>query len=348
MSTPSKTKFTTGEKIALKLRLSTVNANVDEVKGTIKNVVIMQVGPAKGHGVIITPPSLDSLVVSAIDKPTQSSYFTHNSTLYVTDRLGEELGFFTNIRKEGEQVLGDFEFLNSARKYATQKVEHILEMAVKMPHNFGMSISFYGVVGEVTGDMPPEILVTELESIDFVSRPAATTSLFSKFQSFMKNMLSTTTEEVSPAVAAPVAVPVVETAPVAVALAATPEVPVVAPVVAPTPVPVVLATPAPAPVVIDFAQERVTLEARITELSTKLSAAEATVKELQNVRREISKGSFKTALPTLDNVGAEVKNPFTKEHYNETEQGRLYKKDKALYSALKAEAAEMAKNEAKK
>jgi uncharacterized coiled-coil protein SlyX len=169
---------------------------VDRERGTLSDVSILEVGEARGHGVLITPKTVQSAAKLLIGQ-TVPAYLSHDGAF--NDRLTEEIGIFKGFYMDGERLRArTFNALESFKKFHPEEFETLFELAEKMPDNFGVSIVFNARLywqleddaeqdfeGE---DEPPEgaafnmpsVQVLEVLSADFVDTPAANSSLFSE------------------------------------------------------------------------------------------------------------------------------------------------------------------------
>lgn len=123
---------------------------VDAENGVLRDVVMVQEGPAKGHGV-----HLESEFVEQLANYAQSSFgdrgvkarFGHPGASDNT--MGSQMGYYRNIRKrrsaEGKmQAIGDLHLLSSADESPTKPGmrSYILKMAAESPDFLMSSIVF--------------------------------------------------------------------------------------------------------------------------------------------------------------------------------------------------------------
>ena len=170
---------------------------IDAAKGVMRDVSLMAVGEALGHGCYCDTKTLQTVWDCAQTSPVKA-YLTHGSFMQ-PDRLGDEVGLFSGLYIEGKQIKArQFTFLKSFREGQSQKYDAIMELAAADPSLFGVSLSFSGrlawampdgtdVPFDPEGDMPngamfdmPCVRVEKVYSADFVSDPAANKSLFSE------------------------------------------------------------------------------------------------------------------------------------------------------------------------
>jgi hypothetical protein len=151
-----------------KTDLAILTGDIDAAAATIKNVSVITVGEARGHGMQIDEKTL--LQVKAAAE-------TYVGGLKVkTDHysgFNEIVGALKNFTIDGDQLRADLFLLKNHDATA-----RIIEMAELMPDTFGLSISFSGE-HEESGET---VLArcSEIYSADLVDTPAANpTGLFS-------------------------------------------------------------------------------------------------------------------------------------------------------------------------
>lgn len=186
--------------------------NIDRDAGIIRAVSIISYGPALGHGVFVDETSLET-VIEAIGENRLPAYITHSGAIF-EDRLIREIGYFDNFRKDDKQIRADFHAFESFKNDESAKFNRLFELAETMPNRFGLSIVCSGLMAWATteGDMPlgdnpddrpenaiyadPSIRVIDIDSADFVDKPAANaTGLFSKIDKPKKTMTKAELEE---------------------------------------------------------------------------------------------------------------------------------------------------------
>ena len=171
---------------------------IDAAKGRMTDVSLMTEGEAAGHGCWCDTKTLQSVFACAQKSPVKA-YLTHGS-FFQPDRLGEEMGLFSGLYIEGNQIKArQFVFFKSFRDGQPQKYAAIMELAAADPSLFGVSLSFSGQLAwampdgtdlpcEDDGDMPegalfgmPAVRVEKVFSADLVGDPAANANgLFSE------------------------------------------------------------------------------------------------------------------------------------------------------------------------
>jgi hypothetical protein len=117
------------------------NENIDAEKGIIRNIVMCQAGPAKGHGVHLEEEFIEDLVnfdqanFAEIGLKARFGHPALSDTV-----MGRQLGTFKNFRKEGGKAVADLHLLKSADKSPShpKMAEWVLSMAEERP-DFMMS-----------------------------------------------------------------------------------------------------------------------------------------------------------------------------------------------------------------
>ena len=179
-----------------KTDLAILTGDIDSAAATIKNVSVITVGEARGHGMQIDEKTL--LQVKAAAE-------TYVGGLKVkTDHysgFNEIVGALKNFTIDGDQLRADLFLLKNHDATA-----RIIEMAELMPDTFGLSISFSGE-HEESGET---VLArcSEIYSADLVDTPAANpTGLFSAKVDSEKKVMDE--KQIADAIAAALA-PVIE------------------------------------------------------------------------------------------------------------------------------------------
>lgn len=179
------------------------NAQFDRETGVIKDVILCQVGPAKGHGVWLEQEFINSIVdygkeyYSEIGLKCRFGHPSFSDTV-----MGTQLGVFTNFRVRGEQAIADLKILKAAKNSKNGDMwTWLFDMAEERPDFVMNSIVFrqgdyYKYIDgekkkssdyencdefwDTNGD--DKKLYVELEELlfsDLVEQGAATESLFS-------------------------------------------------------------------------------------------------------------------------------------------------------------------------
>lgn len=155
----------------------------------LKNVSLITTGiEAAGHGIYLDEKTAETAMKKMLGRSVKS-YLRHEGA--GGDRLGNEIGFFSGIYRQGEQIKATaFEFLESFKKDSGAIADKIIEMAQKVPDQFGVSLVLEYIPVWVMGDgsevqasslsapagalrSMPSMRVLDVISADFVGRPAA-------------------------------------------------------------------------------------------------------------------------------------------------------------------------------
>lgn len=142
-------------------------AAVDSTAGIIRDVSVIAVGAAKGHGVLIDRTTLEQVKTCAE---------TYANGLKVkmshAGDAGDIVGFLSGFRIVGDKLLADLTLLKTSRFR-----DYVLELAATIPDTFGLSIAFAGPTEE--REKQRFARCSEIYSADLVSEPAANpTGLF--------------------------------------------------------------------------------------------------------------------------------------------------------------------------
>ena len=179
---------------------------VDEPKGTIDDVSLIEVGEAKGHDLYIDETSLET-AMDALGK-NLPAYITHKGALD-EDRILKEVGYFSEFYIEGEKLKAkNFKALESFREDEPSRYRRLFDIAGTMPDTFGVSLVFEAQVvfvfedgSEIPADELdledrkgairefPSVRFISIKSADFVDAPASNRNgLFSSITKTQKNM----------------------------------------------------------------------------------------------------------------------------------------------------------------
>lgn len=185
-------------------------ANVSLITGGIE---------AAGHGLYIDDKSIDDAMRLLLGKSLRA-YLKHDGA--GSDRLGQEIGFFSGIYREGNKIKAkSFEFLESFKREAGGTYEKLVELAQKVPDQFGVSLVLEyrpvwvladgSEIPAALGDSAPSgvlrsspsMRIANVMSADLVQRPAANPngllSAVDAPQSLQANMTTETKPETTPA-----------------------------------------------------------------------------------------------------------------------------------------------------
>ena len=179
-----------------KTDLAILTGDIDAAAATIKNVSVITVGEARGHGMRIDEKTLLQVKAAA---ETYSGGLKVKTDHY--SGFNEIVGALKNFTIDGDQLRADLFLLKNHDATA-----RIIEMAELMPDTFGLSISFSGD-HEEDGDTT-FARCSEIYSADLVDTPAANpTGLFSAKVDSMKTVMDE--KQIADAIAAALA-PVIE------------------------------------------------------------------------------------------------------------------------------------------
>lgn len=179
-----------------KTDLAILTGDIDAAAATIKNVSVITVGEARGHGMRIDEKTLLQVKAAA---ETYSGGLKVKTDHY--SGFNEIVGALKNFTIDGDQLRADLFLLKNHDATA-----RIIEMAELMPDTFGLSISFSGE-HEENGDTT-FARCSEIYSADLVDTPAANpTGLFSAKVDSMKTVMDE--KQIADAIAAALA-PVIE------------------------------------------------------------------------------------------------------------------------------------------
>lgn len=179
-----------------KTDLAVLTGDIDAAAATIKNVSVITVGEARGHGMQIDQKTLLQVKAAAETYAGGLKVKTDHYTGF-----NEIVGALKNFTIDGDQLRADLFLLKNHDATA-----RIIEMAELMPDTFGLSISFSGEHEEKGETVLARC--SEIYSADLVDTPAANpTGLFSAKVDSMKTVMDET--QIADAIAAALA-PVVE------------------------------------------------------------------------------------------------------------------------------------------
>jgi hypothetical protein len=159
---------------------SLAESKVDRETGVISGVSVISVGEAKGHGMFVDGTTLEQVKLSAEQHEDGVKVKTDHWSGF-----NGIVGVIKNFQIDGDKLRGDLHLLENH-----EAREKVLEMAEKMPSQFGISISFSGEAE--TQEVEAEGVTREvkfarcesLEACDLVDSPAANASgLFSNAES---------------------------------------------------------------------------------------------------------------------------------------------------------------------
>ncbi|GHC02050.1 hypothetical protein [Cerasicoccus arenae] len=189
---------------------------VNAETGTLNNILLMEVGEARGHGIYIDSVTLETALQAAKDQYDGQlrAYWTHDHRgagagwmAQWLEESGSELsipGFFSGLQVKGEQfIAGSFEFYDFFREAQPEIVAQVLEMAAKTPRLIAQSVEIWGyavyvdTAGNEYMERPedtdleyegmPALRVTQIFASAFVADGAATGGLFANFRAALSS-----------------------------------------------------------------------------------------------------------------------------------------------------------------
>lgn len=148
---------------------SLAESKVDRETGVISGVSVISVGEAKGHGMFVDATTLEQVKLSAEQHEDGVKVKTDHWSGF-----NGIVGVIKNFQIDGDKLRGDLHLLENH-----EAREKVLEMAEKMPSQFGISISFSGEAETkavesdgITREMK-FARCESLEACDLVDSPAA-------------------------------------------------------------------------------------------------------------------------------------------------------------------------------
>jgi len=151
--------------------------SVDTKNGIIEGVSVMTIGPALGHGIDIDSTGLHQCLDACLAHGDEGV-----KLIYVhtgdddSGQIRDIVGSVKNFRIEGLKLLGDAYLLASAPSR-----NFILELAEKMPSEFGLSVETEGEHESIPNTKKKLYRCTDISAIALVPRPAANpTGLFTQ------------------------------------------------------------------------------------------------------------------------------------------------------------------------
>lgn len=148
--------------------------------GRILGASLMAIGPALGHGFEIDGTTLDQVAKLAEGVPGR---WTHGSLC--ADGLGTHLGRWTNVKREGDRVTGDFAFSELAKRVQPSGLSvdaptYLMDLAEKEPDVAGVSAVIDYELETVKGEKNEKdrqfCRVQKVGRADVVADPAANPS----------------------------------------------------------------------------------------------------------------------------------------------------------------------------
>lgn len=181
--------------------------------GGIPNLLIAQVGPARGHFCVekagkMTPANdedyemrRDSLVPVFLDAKTlEQMAESGNSRPEIKAKLkhgdiDDLIGGYSGFRIEGDKLRADLKFMT---KIPAENRDYVIEMAQRFSTEVGNSVDFDPVFESGFSSEGKKIALArckKLSSVDVVDTPAATSGLFSEIETPPENSMPFTPEQ---------------------------------------------------------------------------------------------------------------------------------------------------------
>ena len=146
MSTSKPTiKRLKSQPITLQFAEGGVASNIDEENGILKNVVMCQVGEAKGHGMHLEQEFIDNLIAYDKENFGESGLKVRFGHPALSDSvMGTQMGKFHNFKVVGEKAVADLHLMTAADLSPTKPNmrKWMIEMAKEQPDFVMMSIVF--------------------------------------------------------------------------------------------------------------------------------------------------------------------------------------------------------------
>lgn len=139
------------------------NQAIDAANGIIRGVSVATIGEADGHDLWLDSATLSKLIELA---GTSVKVKMNHPAKGENAPVEGTAGMLTHFRLDGDQVRADLELLRSEDYF-----DKIIEMAQKMPRDFGLSIRVQ--FDTEKKDDKDYIRPTAIESVDLVDSPAA-------------------------------------------------------------------------------------------------------------------------------------------------------------------------------
>ncbi|MCB2222138.1 MAG: hypothetical protein KQI35_17275 [Bacteroidetes bacterium] len=158
---------------------------IDRANGIIKDIILCQVGEAKGHDLFINNDFIDKVVELGNEtKAGIKARFGHPNIC--STALGSYLGRYKNFRKQDDKAIADLYLDKTSIKSPNGNLyDYVLDLAESNPDMFGASIAFKAGKAdkklETINGVEVEknyATIVGLFAADLVDDPAATNGLF--------------------------------------------------------------------------------------------------------------------------------------------------------------------------
>ena len=152
--------------------------NVDQEAGILRNVALMSIGEAAGHGCRVDLATLQGLFKLAQGKSIKA-YLNHSYNPAPTEVVGVFSGIYIDNEK-GVLRASQFKALDAFKTHNRQAFDTLFELATTAPESFGVSVVIYQNIEDAADGGSAYIRPISIDSADFVSSPAANKALFSQ------------------------------------------------------------------------------------------------------------------------------------------------------------------------
>lgn len=150
------------------------NQKVDGEAGIISGVSVITRGEASGHGFLVDEKTLQQFADFGNKAPSGVKVMLKHFKAGESSPVTDTVAYLKNFRVDGDNTRADLNLLKSDTHFGK-----IIELAQKLPTEFGLSVSFDKKIERVGGK--DFVRVNELHSVDLVDAPAANpTGLFSE------------------------------------------------------------------------------------------------------------------------------------------------------------------------
>lgn len=153
---------------------------VDAEKGIIKDVALVSIGDAAGHGLRVDMQTLKDFY-ALVQGKTVKAFINHEDNPKPTEAIGLYSGFYIDA-EAGILRAAQFQAFKAFRENNKAEYDTLFEMASSAPEAFGISANFFYKTEDATDGGDPFTRPTHVESFDIVCTPAANKALFSREQ----------------------------------------------------------------------------------------------------------------------------------------------------------------------
>ena len=176
--------------------------NVDQDAGILRNVALMSIGEAAGHGCRVDLATLQGLFKLTQGKSIKA-YLNHSYNPAPTEVVGVFSGIYIDNEK-GVLRASQFKALDAFKTHNRQAFDTLFELATTAPESFGVSVVICQNLEDAADGGSAYIRPISIDSADFVSSPAANKALFSQENPI--DVIEKPIQEIIPEAPLPVAV----------------------------------------------------------------------------------------------------------------------------------------------